>query len=45
MRLLVVGFDNPYQVESIDGDDYMVMQKVKNYKYRMKVKKNKLRKL
>jgi len=49
VRILIIGvndFDEPpYMVESIDGDDYMVMQKVKNYKYRMKVKKNKLRKL
>jgi hypothetical protein len=35
----------PYQVESIDGDDYAVVQKEKSYKHRLKVKKEKLRKL
>ena len=35
----------PYMVESIDGEDYTVVQKEKIYKHRMKVKKEKLRKL
>ena len=45
MRLLVVGFDNPYQVESIDGDDYTVVQKEGSYLHKMKLKKEKLVKL
>jgi FtsP/CotA-like multicopper oxidase with cupredoxin domain len=45
VRLLVVGFDNPYQVESIDGDDYTVVQKEGSYLHKMKLKKEKLVKL
>ena len=45
MRLLVVGFDNPYQVESIDGDEYTVVQKEGSYLHKMKLKKEKLVKL
>ena len=49
VRVLIVGINNfdepPYIVESIDGDVYTVVQKEKFYKHRMKVKKEKLRKL
>ena len=49
VRILIVGVNDfnepPYMVESIDGDDYSVIQKVKNYEYKMKVKKEKLIKL
>tara|TARA_Y100001951_G_C11234001_1_gene236322 strand:+ start:711 stop:893 length:183 start_codon:yes stop_codon:yes gene_type:complete len=49
VRILIVGVNDfnepPYMVESIDGDDYTVVQKEKIYKHRMKVKKEKLRKL
>ena len=45
MRLLVVGFKNPYQVESIDGDEYTVVQKEGSYLHRMKLKKEKLVKI
>ena len=49
VRVLIVGINNfdepPYIVESIDGDDYTVVQKEKFYKHRIKVKKEKLRKL
>ena len=49
VRVLIVGINNfdepPYIVESIDGDDYTVVQKENFYKHRIKVKKEKLRKL
>ena len=45
MRLLIVGFKNPYQVESIDGDEYTVVQKEGSYLHKMKLKKEKLVKL
>ena len=49
VRILIVGVNDfnepPYMVESIDGDDYSVVQKIKNYEYKMKVKKEKLIKL
>ena len=45
MRLLVVGFENPYQVESIDGDEYTVVQKEGSYLHKMKLKKEKLVKI
>ena len=49
VRVLIVGVNDfnepPYMVESIDGEDYTVVQKEKIYKHRMKVKKEKLRKL
>ena len=45
MRLLIVGFENPYQVESIDGNEYTVVQKEGSYLHRMKLKKEKLVKL
>ena len=49
VKVLIVGLSDknepPYKVESIDGDDYTVVQKEKFYKHRIKVKKEKLRKL
>ena len=45
MRLLIVGFKNPYQVESIDGDEYTVVQKEGSYLHKMKLKKEKLVKI
>ena len=45
MRLLIVGFENPYQVESIDGNEYTVVQKEGSYLHRMKLKKEKLVKI
>ncbi len=45
MRLLIVGFENPYRVENIDGDEYTVVQKEGSYLHRMKLKKEKLVKL
>ena len=45
MRLLIVGFENPYQVENIDGDEYTVIQKEGHYLHKMKLKKEKLVKL
>ena len=45
MSLLIVGCKNPYQVESIDGDEYTVVQKEGPYLHKMKLKKEKLVKL
>ena len=49
VKVLIVGLSDknepPYKVESIDGHDYTVVQKEKFYKHRIKVKKEKLRKL
>ena len=45
MRLLIVGFENPYQVESIDGNEYTVVQKEGSYLHKMKLKKEKLVKI
>ena len=45
MSLLIVGCENSYQVESIDGDEYTVVQKEGPYLHKMKLKKEKLVKL
>ena len=45
MSLLIVGCENPYQVESIDGDEYTVIQKEGPYLHKMKLKKEKLVKI
>ena len=37
--------DPAYQIEKIDGDDYHVVQTEGTYQHRLKVKKEKLRKL
>ena len=49
VQLRIVGFSDldelAYQIESIDGDEYIVVQKEGSYEHRLKVKKEKLRKL
>ena len=50
VKLRVIGINNekyepPYQIESIDGDNYVVVQKEGSYAHRMTLKKEKLRKL
>jgi ribosomal protein S17 len=49
VQIRIVGFatkdELPYQVESIDGDKYIVVQTEGTYQHRLKVKKEKLRKL
>ena len=50
VKLRVIGINNekyepPYQIESIDGDNYVVVQKEGSYTHRMTLKKEKLRKL
>jgi|TARA_B100001971_G_scaffold203301_1_gene218005 exosome complex RNA-binding protein Csl4 len=45
VKLRVVGCEDPYQVESIDGDEYTVVQKEGPYSHRMKLKKEKLIKI
>ena len=37
--------DPPYRIESIDGDECVVVQKEGSYVHRMKVSKNKIKKL
>ena len=45
VKLRIVGFESLYQVESIDGDEYTVVQKEGSYLHRMKLKKEKLIKI
>ena len=52
VHVLIVGFrageyknEPAYQIESIDGDDYTVVQTEGSYEHRVTVKKRKLRKL
>ena len=50
VRLRVIGINNekyepPYQIESIDGDNYGVVQKEGSYAHRMTLKKEKLKKV
>ena len=52
VHVLIVGFrsgeltnDPAYQIESIEGEEYSVVQKEGSYEHRMKVKRGKLRKL
>ena len=45
VKLRIVGFESLYQVESIDGDEYTVVQKEGAYLHRMKLKKEKLIKI
>ena len=48
VHVLIVGFgsrESAYKIESIDGDEYNVVQKEGSYEHRVKVKKGKLRKL
>ena len=39
------GNEPAYQIESIEGEEYSVVQKEGSYEHRMKVKRGKLRKL
>ena len=49
VQIRIVGFSDkdelPYQIENIEGDEYIVVQTEGSYKHRLKVKKEKLRKL
>ena len=45
VKLRIVGFESLYQVESIDGDEYTVVQKEGSYLHKMKLKKEKLIKI
>ena len=50
VRVVMVGINDgknepPYQIESIDGDDYTAVQKEGTYEHRVTVKKGKLKKL
>ena len=52
VHVLIVGFrsgenknEPAYQIESINGDDYIALQKEGSYEHRVTVKKGKLRKL
>ena len=52
VHVLIVGFrsgptsnEPAYQIESIEGNEYIVVQTEGSYQHRMKVKKGKLRKL
>ncbi|MBT4208538.1 hypothetical protein HOE22_09380 [Candidatus Woesearchaeota archaeon] len=52
VHVLIVGFrageyknEPAYQIESIDGDDYTVVQTEGSYEHRVTVKKGKLKKL
>ena len=50
VRLKVIGlndekYEPPYQIESIDGDNYVVVQKEGSYTHRMTLKKEKLTKV
>ena len=48
VHILKVGFgsrESAYQIESIEGKDYTVVQTEGSYKHRMEVKKEKLKKL
>ena len=50
VHVLVVGIklegnEPAYQIESIEGEEYSVVQKEGFYEHRMKVKRGKLRKL
>ena len=49
VQIRIVGFsvkdELPYQIENIEGDEYIVVQTEGSYKHRLKVKKEKLRKL
>ena len=48
VHVLIVGFgsrESAYKIESIDGDEYNVVQKEGSYEHRVTVKKGKLRKI
>ena len=52
VHVLIVGFrsgptsnEPAYQIESIEGDEYNVVQKEGSYEHRVKVKKEKIKKI
>ena len=46
VRVVKTGLSNtPFQIESMDGDDYVVFQKEGSYVYRVTVKKEEIKKL
>lgn len=49
VQVLIIGFGDehepPYQIEKIDGDEYIIVQREKFYKHRLTVKEEKLKKL
>ena len=52
VHVLIVGFrsgpyanEPAYQIESIEGKDYTIVQTEGSYKHRMKVKKEKIKKI
>ena len=51
VHVIIVGFNRKqdyepaYRIESIDGDDYTIVQKEGTYEHRITVKKGKLRKV
>ena len=48
VHVLIVGFgsrESAYQIESIEGKDYTIVQMEGSYKHRMKVKKEKIKKI
>ena len=46
VRVIKTGLTNfPFQIESIDKNGYIVVQKEGSYEYRLKVKKDELKKL
>ena len=48
VHVIIVGFgsrESAYQIESIDGDNYGVVQKEGSYTHRMTLKKEKLKKV
>ena len=48
VQIRIVGFgsrESAYQIESIEGEDYTIVQMEGSYKHRMKVKKEKIKKI
>ena len=48
VHVIIVGFgsrESAYQIESIEGKDYTIVQTEGSYKHRMKVKKSKIKKI
>ena len=48
VHVIMVGFgskESAYQIESIEGKDYTIVQTEGSYKHRMEVKKSKIKKI
>ena len=47
VHVIMIGFarEFAYQIESIEGEDYTIVQMEGSYKHRMKVKKEKIKKI